>query len=153
MSGVIREARAGEGADLTALARRAKAHWDYDPDLLARFAEDIEIPEEAIAAREVRVLEDADGSVLGVARLVAGRPAILEDLWVEPSAIGRGVGRRLWEDAVERARADGHGAIELDADPNAVGFYERMGAIRIGDTPSSIVRGRTLPRMRYDLGG
>jgi GNAT superfamily N-acetyltransferase len=153
MKGVIREARPGEAADLTGLARRAKAHWDYEPDLLARFVADIEISEEAVAAREVRVFEDAGGTVVGVVRLVPGRPAILEDLWVDPSAIGTGVGRRLWEDAVERTRADGHGAIELDADPNAVGFYEHMGAIRIGDTPSSIVRGRTLPRMRYDIDG
>jgi hypothetical protein len=53
--------------------------------------------------------------------------------------------------AVSRARAGGASALELDADPNAVGFYERMGARQVGETPSSVVPGRSLPRMRIDL--
>jgi hypothetical protein len=41
--------------------------------------------------------------------------------------------------------------MELDADPNAVGFYERMGAEVVGETPSRIMPDRTLPRMRVTL--
>jgi GNAT superfamily N-acetyltransferase len=152
VTGVIRDARPGEGRALTALARRAKAHWGYEPELLARFADDLEISETAIAAGEVRVLESSVGTVIGVHRLVPDEPAVLEDLWVEPDVIGTGLGRRLWEDAVDRARAAGRHAIELDADPNARGFYERMGAVRVGETPSSVVPGRALPRMRFELG-
>ena len=29
--------------------------------------------------------------------------------------------------------------VELDADPNAQGFYERMGMVHVGDTPSTLV--------------
>lgn len=35
--------------------------------------------------------------------------------------------------------------------PNAMGFYERMGAVRVGVTASSVVPGRELPRMRVPL--
>jgi GNAT superfamily N-acetyltransferase len=147
----IRRARAGEGDMLTTLARQAKAHWGYSPELLARFADDLVLSEAAIGRDEVWVLDGHDGPI-GFHRVVVGEPAVLEDLWIEPAAIGAGHGRRLWLHAVEVARRAGAEAIELDADPNAVGFYERMGARQVGDTPSAIVPGRTLPRMRADLG-
>jgi hypothetical protein len=49
------------------------------------------------------------------------------------------------------ARACGASAMELDAEPNAMGFYRRMGAVRVGVTASTVVPGRELPRMRVPL--
>lgn len=147
----IRRARPSESAALTDLARRSKAHWGYPPELMDRFAPDIVIGAGDIAEHEVWVLEDTDGRLIGVHRVVPGEPAILEDLWLEPSAIGRGHGRRLWEHAVAIARSLGARSLELDADPNAAPFYERMGASRVGETPSTRVPGRSLPRMRIEL--
>lgn len=145
----IRRAGPDEAEALTALARRAKAHWPYSHALLATFAAEIALTPLDIERDEVWVL-DADRPV-GFHRVVAGEPAILEDLWVDPVVIGRGHGRALWSHAVAVACATGARALELDADPHAIGFYERMGAIRIGDTPSAVVPGRMLPRMRIDL--
>jgi len=43
-------------------------------------------------------------------------------------------------------------ALELSADPNAAGFYERLGAVRVGEVRSEIEgQARTLPRMRIEL--
>jgi hypothetical protein len=47
--------------------------------------------------------------------------------------------------------ADGASAMELDAEPNAMGFYQRMGAARVGVTASTVVPGRGIPRMRLPL--
>ena len=44
-----------------------------------------------------------------------------------PSAVGRGVGTRLFRRAEERARELGATRMEWEAEPNAVGFYERLG--------------------------
>ena len=151
MADRIRRALPHEAPALTALAHRSKAHWRYDPQMLERFVEEIAVTPDEVEEDEVWVLEDAAGRVTGFCRLVAGDPAVLHDLWVEPEAIGRGVGRRLWDAAVDRARSGGATAMELDADPNAAGFYERMGARQVGETPSSIIPGRSLPRMRVDL--
>jgi ribosomal protein S18 acetylase RimI-like enzyme len=82
---------------------------------------------------------------------IPGKTAVLEDLWLEPEVIGRGHGRRLWEHAASVARAGGATAMELDAEPNALGFYERMGAVRVGVTPSQTFPGRELPRLRLPL--
>ena len=37
------------------------------------------------------------------------------------------------------------------ADPNAVPFYERMGARFVSHAPSDAIPGRTLPLYEYDL--
>jgi hypothetical protein len=42
-------------------------------------------------------------------------------------------------------------AVELSADPNAAGFYRRMGAMQIGETDSPIDgQERKLPRMKVE---
>ena len=55
------------------------------------------------------------------------------------------------------AEAQRRGAKRLTilADPNATGFYENNGAVRIGEAPSEAVHGRLLPlyEVRLDLTG
>ena len=53
-------------------------------------------------------------------------------LWVLPEAMGRGVGRSLFRHALERARILGFRELEIESDPNAEGFYRRIGAHRVG---------------------
>jgi GNAT superfamily N-acetyltransferase len=147
----IRRARPDETDDLTALAIRSKAHWGYAEDFMALARPEMTLSVDEVADDETWALEDGAGRLVGFYRIVPADPAVLEDLWIEPDAIGAGHGRLLWKHAVATARALGVTALELDADPNAVGFYERMGARQVGETPSAIVPGRSLPRMRLDL--
>jgi GNAT superfamily N-acetyltransferase len=146
----IRRALPDEADALSALARRSKAHWGYDADFLVRVREAMKLRAEDIDRHEVWVVEDDEG-IVAYHRVIPGDPAELEDMWVDPSFIGTGIGRRLFEHAVERARDRGATALEIDSEPNAVGFYERMGAVRIGETPSAIIPGRVFPRMRLEI--
>ena len=147
----IRRARPDEAGALTALAMRAKRHWGYATDFMDRIREAMMLSPADLAAHEAFVLQDPTGRVVGFHRVIPGDVAELEDLWVEPDAMGLGHGRRLFEHAAAVARSGGAIALELDADPNAVGFYERMGMKRIGDTASTVIPGRSLPRMRLHL--
>ena len=147
----IRRARPDEADALNALAARSKAHWGYDAAFLERVRDAMTLHPEDVGRHEVWVLESTSGRPIGYHRVIPGDPAELEDLWVEPSSIGSGAGRLLFEHAVEVARRGGASALEIDSDPNAVGFYGRMGAVQIGETPSVLVQGRILPRMRIAL--
>jgi GNAT superfamily N-acetyltransferase len=140
----IRRARPEEAEQLSSLARRSKAHRGYDAQFLRRVAAELTITPRAITDHEVWVLED-QGGIIGFHRVIPGQPAVLEDLRLEPEAIGAGHGRRLWEHAVGVARAGGASTMELDAEPHAMGFYQRMGAVRVGVTASTVVPGRELP--------
>jgi ribosomal protein S18 acetylase RimI-like enzyme len=78
--------------------------------------------------------------------------AWLENLWVLPEYIGRGVGRLLFLHAIGSARQRGYRALQLEADPNAVSFYEKMGMHRIGERRSEVdSQPRVLPLMEMKL--
>ncbi len=112
----------------------------------------LQLGEDDVAAHEVHVLE-RDGVLIGWHRVTFhGDDAELEDLWLEPALIGKGLGRLLFDHAAGLARGHGSQALEWDAEPFARGFYEAMGGVEIGRTPSAAEPGRTLPRMRLELG-
>ena len=71
--------------------------------------------------------------------------------WVQPRHMRAGIGTALFRHAIETARAMGAASLEIESDPNAAGFYERMGARRVGTVPSKPA-GRELPvlTMRLD---
>jgi predicted N-acetyltransferase YhbS len=67
--------------------------------------------------------------------------------------MGRGIGRALFEHAVEESRRLGHRSLRIEADPNAEGFYARMGARRVGETIAEIEgQRRELPLLLYEFG-
>jgi predicted N-acetyltransferase YhbS len=72
-------------------------------------------------------------------------------MWVAPAHIGTGVGKALFLDAMERAALLNVSEVEISSDPNAEGFYKRMGARRVGEVDSPIDgQPRKLPRMRIE---
>ena len=84
----------------------------------------------------------------------------MNKLFIEPVIIRSGVGQALLAHAVAEVRQRGAERLTILADPNAAGFYERNGAVRIGEAPSDAVPGRLLPLLssgssrggRRDLG-
>jgi GNAT superfamily N-acetyltransferase len=92
---------------------------------------------------EVRVAE-RDGIVVGVSAVAEGE---LELLFVDPPAIGKGVGAALLRDALSR-----HPVLVIESDPDAEPFYLRFGAERIGTRVSSAT-GRELPLLRISAAG
>jgi len=148
---VLRWARASDADGLTAIALRAKAHWGYSAELLALWRDELTITPEKIAASAVLVAERS-GTLVGMAAIAGdGEEVELADLWVDPDAMGSGIGRRLFERALAVARDRGALRVVLDADPNAEDFYLHLGARRIGMVASQPV-GRELPRMLVELG-
>jgi GNAT superfamily N-acetyltransferase len=149
----VRPARAGEGAALSDLMLRSKAYWGYDDAFMAACREVLVVPEAMIAAGEVLVAEH-DGAIVGAAAVTDEPPEVELDMcFVDPGAIGTGVGRVLVDAAMAKARALGATAMRVQSDPNAAAFYARLGAGPIGDTASEIDPGRRLPVLRFDLTG
>ena len=92
-----------------------------------------------------------DVRVVGFYSLVGGG-AVLDPLWVLPGWMGQGIGRTLFEHAVRRAGALGVAVVGIEADPNATGFYRRMGARRVGENASELDgRERILPLLEIDV--
>ncbi|SBT52342.1 GNAT family N-acetyltransferase [Micromonospora auratinigra] len=147
---LIRPARPDEAAELTELALRSKAHWGYDEAFLTRCRAELTLTPADVTARQVTVAE-RDGRVVGLAVLAGDPPELeLDMLFVDPPAIGTGVGRVLFRHAAATARAAGARSLRIEADPGAVPFYRRVGAVPAG-TSVSPSTGRELPLLRYNL--
>lgn len=146
----VRRAGPEEAGALTELIRESKRHWGYDESLISLWNNELTLTPEFVRNNPVYVAQTLGGAV-GVYGLVTeSARASLEHMWVHPDAMGRGVGRLLFEHAVQNARNLGIGEIEIVSDPNAEGFYLRMGARRDGAV-SSRPRGRELPRLVYHI--
>src|SRR5258708_7719952 len=148
----IRPARAGEEASLSALCLRSKAHWGYDAEFMRRCVPSLTVSAASIAGGRVLVASDDAGSAIGMASVMPdGDDAELGLMFVDPAAIGGGIGRALFEEAIKLARQLGYRRMTILADPNAAPFYERMGARFVSHQPSDAIPGRTLPFYEYDL--
>lgn len=134
---------------LREIAIQSKDYWGYPTEWMAQFAQTLLITEESIA-QDIVYKACVQGAAVGWYRLLPGNSvAILDDLWVVPAWIGRGMGGALFRHAEAQARLLGAQAIELDADPNAAPFYEHMGFRVIGQSLTDW--GRYVPRMLYNL--
>jgi GNAT superfamily N-acetyltransferase len=147
----LRAALPHEGDRLKEVAIEAKAFWGYDRERVESWADQGDFSPQRLAEITAFVAE-ADGRAVGwYSLLVKDETWWLEDLWLEPEWIGRGVGARLFRHAVAHVRSLGGSRLEWEAEPNAVGFYERMGGRYLRDSEPSAF-GRIIPVMGLDLG-
>jgi GNAT superfamily N-acetyltransferase len=146
----IREGTEADFERLRAIAVEAKAHWGYDRALVEEWAQGGDFEPESLRRRLVYVAEE-DGRPVGWAALIPrGEVGWLEDLWVEPAWIGRGLGRALFERVAAEARQRGARRLEWEAEPNAQGFYEHMGGSYVRDSEET-EWGRVLEVLAVEL--
>lgn len=149
----LRPARPGEAALLSDLALRSKGHWGYDAAFLEACRDELTLRDDELARRRTTVAE-LDDAVIGFGTLEGEPPdGELGMLFVDPAAIGRGVGRALLDRLLDRARAEGFTVLTIDADPNAEAFYLAHGAVRVAAVPSASIPGRVLPQLELGVSG
>jgi N-acetylglutamate synthase-like GNAT family acetyltransferase len=134
----IRRATTTDAEELTRLAHESKSHWGYPQRWIELWRDQLTI-EPATIADNPYYLAEEDGQVLACYGLIAGEAFwTLEDFWVRPSSMGRGVGRAMIEHLKVVAIECGARTVQIDADPNAEQFYLRMGAHKVGEAHSQI---------------
>lgn len=147
----VRSARVDEAALLSAMARDAKASWGYPAEWLEAWADDLRLDATRIDAGGVFVAEDDDGPVGWTAVGNGPHGPEIEHLWVDPRAQGRGVGRQLAGAARAEGARRGWGALRVESDPHAAGFYEAVGGRVVGRLPAPMDgRERWLPVLELD---
>ena len=147
----IRRAVPEEATFLSRLALSSKGHWGYTEDFLEACRAELTLSPEYILDSLVFVLEE-EKRVVGFYGLRESAGEIeLAYLFVEPSAMNRGYGKRLWSHAVESASRLGFKSILIESDPYAEAFYRAMGARRVGEVASSIKPDRKLPLLKFSL--
>jgi GNAT superfamily N-acetyltransferase len=137
---------------LSSIARAAKAHWGYPEAWLRRWDDVLTLNPGYIVSNPTYCLV-ADGAFIGFFALVLkDKEAFLDHLWVMPTELGKGAGRRLFEFAEDLARTAGAATLKVESDPHAEGFYIRMGAKRFGEVSAAMDGdNRALPRLEKRL--
>ena len=148
----IRRATPEDAEVLTRIAFAAKRYWGYPERWIEHWRESLTITPEFVGNNEVYAAV-SDGEPFGFYALTGtGRKLELAHLWVSPAWIGSGAGRFLFEHAMEKANSRGASVLQIEADPNAEGFYLRMGAKRIRENVYEIEgHRRVLPLMAVEL--
>jgi len=152
----LRPANRDDAPRLTALARAAKAHWGYPAAWLEAWQDALTITPDYIETHTVLVANTESGarSVIGMCALEDHQDHWeLAHLWVDPRAHGLGAGRALVRQVLAiAARRRPGSVVRVESDPNAAGFYQRLGAREVGSVPAPMDgdRTRTLPVFEFD---
>lgn len=140
-----------ECAALTALGLESKAVWGYAPEAMAVFRDELTVPESDVRDGHVFVYV-RDEQIVGYYTLkpVAHDCIELAHLFVDPQHLRDGIGKRLFQHAEIRSRDLGFLKLVIQSDPNAAGFYQKLGVSMTGEIPSSIP-GRSIPCFELSL--
>ncbi|MFO0745798.1 MAG: GNAT family N-acetyltransferase [Myxococcota bacterium] len=132
----LRTATPADRPALDAVYRRASLHGEADRQALLAHPE-LFVLGDGVADGRTRVAVDDAGVILGFATLAppdatAPDALELEDLFVDPPAMRRGIARRLIDDAIVAARALGMKRIDVTGNAQARAFYEAVGFVQDG---------------------
>jgi GNAT superfamily N-acetyltransferase len=149
---VVRPARADEGTRLKEIAIAAKGFWGYEADKVRAWADQGDFTPERLQELVVFVAESGGGIVGWASLIPKDEVGWLEDLWIDPAWMDKGVGSLLFRHAAEYAKGLGAGRMEWEAEPNAIGFYEKMGGTYVRESEQT-EWGRYLSVMGVELDG
>lgn len=147
MTVTIREFIPANAPGINALALAAFEQYQNDFSDWPAFRERLALTA-TLAERGEFIVAESDGTIVGgVAYIAPFKPknrffepewAIMRMLMVSPKARGEGLGRRLAEECLQRARRDNTSVFALHTTPImkvAVPMYERMGFKYLRDAP------------------
>jgi len=157
----IRRAVPAEHKVLTDISMRAKRIWPYPEEYFTIWREELTISPAYIAANRVYVAVE-DNHIVGYYALVhnpcdrqIGEVRVesgywLEHIFVEPKVMCCGIGSGLLTHAVTICRSLPCTRLLVFVDPFARGFYDKMGAQFLYNSPSNIP-GRTIPVYQINI--
>ena len=156
MSLSLRRALPGDVLQILGFIRELAAYEKLEDQVVASEASLSEHLFGADPAAEV-VIAELEGVPVGFALFFRnfstflGRPGLfLEDLYVQPQARGKGVGKALLVHLARLAVERGAGRLDwnvLDWNEPAIGFYQRLGATVLPDWRTCRLSGESLARL------
>jgi GNAT superfamily N-acetyltransferase len=137
---------------LTKIAIASKRYWNYPERWIEIWTPQLTISPAYIAHHETWVVFINEEPVAFYSLKQDGESPWLDNLWVLPTFMGQGIGEFLFRHALIRARKLGVTVLRIQSDPNAQGFYETMGALKVGEHLGEVDgQPRILPVMEIKL--
>ncbi|MFA6152376.1 MAG: GNAT family N-acetyltransferase [Chitinophagaceae bacterium] len=147
----IKKANIEDSAVLTSITKRSKAYWGYSDAQIENWSEALTITKSYIEANDVYKLSDG-GLIIAYYSFITleANEVKMDNLFVLPDYIGRGYGKLLMLDFLNRIKKTATKKIILDSEPNAERFYENFGFIKVGQIETTI-KERYMPIMELKI--
>ncbi|SFD37163.1 GNAT family N-acetyltransferase [Flavobacterium phragmitis] len=147
----IEKANITDNETLTEITKKSKAYWGYSEEQIRKWDKNLTISQDYIRLHNVFKLVDND-LIIGYYSFIFenDKTVELDNLFVLPGYIGKGFGKYLLLDFLNRMKGIGIEKITLDSEPNAAEFYSKMGFVKVGEFESSI-KNRFMPIMEVKL--
>ena len=145
----IRRAKNDENNILTEISFASKHYWNYPEEYFEIWRDELTISQSYINENRVFVVEYKE-RVIGYFSIIevkedfwAGKVFVKQGFWLEhifivPDYIKKGIGSKLIKFATKYCKENNIGLLNIFSDPNAKGFYEKIGAKYISEYESSI---------------
>ncbi|RYJ39355.1 Acetyltransferase (GNAT) family protein [Flavobacterium anhuiense] len=148
---IIQKANIIDNEILTSITKKSKAYWGYSDEQIQIWDKNLTISKDYIREHNVFKLVDND-LIMGYYSFIFenDKTVELDNLFVLPEYIGKGFGKYLLLDFLNRMKEIGIEKITLDSEPNAEEFYSKMGFVKVGEFESSI-KNRFMPIMEMKL--
>ena len=136
---------------LTEIAFASKRTWNYPEEYFEIWKDELTIPEKYIRNNEV-IVALVNELIVGFVSVVYLREDMqfgqvkvsggywMDHLFIDPDFQHKGIGKRLMDKAINYCKSKGVTHLKIFVDPNATGFYEKVGAVFLENSPSSIER-------------
>lgn len=150
----IRKALMSDSVILTKISFAAKRVWNYPEAYFDIWRDELTISPEYLQHNTVYLAEVND-EIAGYYSIVhkkqdfhSGQVFVaagywLEHIFIKPSHIGQGIGSVLMGHARQVCIESEIDKLFIFSDPNSKGFYDKIGASFVGESPSNI-EGRTV---------
>ncbi|HUE08975.1 MAG TPA: GNAT family N-acetyltransferase [Acidimicrobiales bacterium] len=150
MSISIRAAKLPDMEELQGVFQRASLSNEKDRVALLEHPEWLMLSDRGVLEGRMRVAVGDDDAVVGFATyLISDGVAELEDLFVDPPWMRRGVGQALVMDIAARLQELHFETVEVTANPHAMPFYEHLGFVEDRIVETQLY---PAPRMRRSTG-
>ena len=147
----ILAAEGHEASELSRISIESESYWGYDSNFMDKFKVIYQVTEDFIRKNPTFILYE-DGRIIGFYSLLIKQEGnTIEFFYIEPQYIGKGYGEKMWNHLANYCKGHNIKDFTLVTSPQAKEFYEKMGAIQIGEVESSLKKGRKIPELKYNL--
>ena len=148
---VIEKANNTDHEILTQITKKSKAFWGYSEEQIEIWSTFLTVTSGYIEANAVYKISVEDQIVGYYSFINQDEKTIkLDNLFVLPEYIGKGLGRLLMEHFLMNIDKTDTKTMTLNSEPNAELFYSKLGFVKVGEIETSI-KDRYMPIMELTI--
>jgi len=148
---ILQKANPDDHKILTVITQKSKAYWGYSEQQIKIWSDALTVTKTYLETTPVYKLSIDNQIVAYYSFVYEDEHTVkLDNLFVLPKYIGKGVGLFLMNDFLNRLKETNFKKVILHSEPNAEMFYAKFGFVKVGQLETSI-KDRFLPILELIL--